>query len=112
MTNVTLSLDLKNADSVREDAYKMLKDSNWRKLESVDTVWVTRYPTQCFSDPSGVRIMVDDISSLLKNCAKTLKIERINYIAQIGNRDVIERQIVRTPVGYQDQGYVKPEQGR
>ncbi|MGY4494884.1 hypothetical protein [Pseudomonas sp. TE3610] len=112
MTYATLSLDLKDAQHVRDDVYEMIEQKNWRKLEGVDTVWAAQYLHLSYIDSSDVRKMVNDISGMIIECAKTHKLDRINYIAQIGNRDVIVRQVVRTPTGYSDQAYVKPEKGR
>ncbi|RZO10658.1 hypothetical protein EKG40_03565 [Pseudomonas moorei] len=108
MTYVTLSLDFKNANAVREKAYDFFAEEQWEKLENVDTVWMIEYPSRYYNDSEDVRKIHYNIASTLKKCAKDLDIERINYIIQVGNRKPIQRQVVYQHGEYKEGAYVKP----
>lgn len=99
MLHVMVSLDLANAKKDRPDFNKYLADAKWMKLSRVDTVWSIRFPNAYEKD---IQLIADTIEKTLLAAAKELKLERINYVAQIGNEDSIGRYIV-----YKDGGYKK-----
>lgn len=107
MTHVTLSLDFENANAVRKKAYKFLAEKEWVKLDSVDTVWAIEYPEFNYKLPGDVRKIHYDIAKTLKQCAKDLEIERINYIIQVGDRGAFQRQVTCKYGVAEEKAYVK-----
>ncbi|QRK81878.1 MULTISPECIES: hypothetical protein [Pseudomonas] len=107
MTHVTLSLDFENANAVRKKAYKFLAEEEWVKLDSVDTVWVIDYPEYNYNYSDDVRKIHYNIAKTLKQCAKDLDIERINYIVQVGDRLAIQRQVTYKYGVAEEKGYAK-----
>lgn len=108
MTYVTLSLDFKNANAVREKAYSFFCEKQWEKLNSVDTVWKIEYPNYNYTKPEDVRKIHYNIAKTLTKCAEDLDILRINYIIQVGDRAPIERQVVYKNGEFKEETYVKP----
>ncbi len=107
MTHVTLSLDIENANAVRKKAYKFFAEEEWVKLDSVDTVWVIEYPEYNFNYSEDVRKIHYNIAKTLKQCAKDLDIERINYMIQVGDRQAIQRQVTYQFGVAEEKAYVK-----
>lgn len=91
MIRVMLSLDLKNAtDAQREDFNTALADNAWLKLQDVDTVWFKRFKN-IKDDDDGAKEVRNSIAKDIKNAAAKAKIQKVTYVAQLGNRDAIGR---------------------
>jgi len=97
MVHVLVSLDLTNAPKKRYDFDKYLADNDWKKLAGVDTVWAIEFPQ--YTQVSFVAIK-DKVGGVLLNVAKELEMERIDYVVQIGNAEVISRYVVKKNGNY------------
>ncbi len=94
MLRIMLSLDLTNANDNRADFYKYLHDAGWKKVHNVDTVWLKE--TNDTSNPDAHALIDIDrkhIADILINAHKNLKLEKIFYVAQIGNATPINRVV-------------------
>lgn len=93
MIKVMLSLDLINAEEKkRTDFYADLSGAGWKKAKNVDTVWLKDFEG-CTSSEDDLKKIRDNIATLFINSYKKLKLEKIFYVAQIGNEIVISRVV-------------------
>lgn len=92
-----VSLDLANAKKDRPDFNKLLADKSWVKLSNVDTVWSIFFPK---ANETDYQLIVDTIAKTLLAAAKELKLDRISYVAQIGNVEAIGRYILKENGSY------------
>lgn len=92
MLNATVSLDLANAKKDRPDFNKYLADVTWTKLSNVDTVWTIHYPK---AEEVNIPKIKTDIANTLLAAAKELKLDRIDFVAQVGNGTAIGRHIIK-----------------
>lgn len=97
MIRVMVSLDLVNAESRRDDFYKLLAKKGWIKLAHVDTVWVLSKMGHTEQDE---RDAMADIARVLTEAATEFKPTCINYVAQIGNNIAIERVVEKRASEY------------
>lgn len=96
--HVTLSLDYSEVYENRDEFYKFLQDDGWEKLKHVDTVW-----KKVFNYLSSDQEAVDrELYRLLKGAAHEFKPFSIEYIAQIGNHEPIERRLIQDSIGSYD----------
>ncbi|AKF51660.1 hypothetical protein [Pseudomonas syringae] len=92
MIKVMLSLDLTNAKESRPELYSVLEEAGWKKASNVDTVWLKDYKYANLDDQTVTTIR-NDISKPLIDAHKKLKLDKIYYVAQIGNTTAISRLI-------------------
>lgn len=92
MIYAIVSLDLANAKEERTDFNNYLTTKKWDKLGKVDTVWAVKYPS---ATELSFDVLVADIRADLEGAAKELELEKVTYVAQIGNTRAIGRYIVR-----------------
>jgi len=91
MIYMMVSLDLAKAEGERDDFNKYLADLKWTKLSNVDTVWAFHMAYN-----SGDFILVQNyITATLLTAAKEFKLEKISYVAQIGDAKAVGGQIVK-----------------
>ncbi len=95
MIRVLLSLDLIDSEDQRDDFYELLKEQNWLKTKDVDTVWTIRFPNANAEKDEHYISLKDKIARTLIDAATELKLKKIYYVAQIGNKEVIARSIVK-----------------
>lgn len=91
MLNAMVSLDLANAKKDRPDFNKHLADLHWKKLSNVDTVWTIHYPNALEATIPQIKT---DIANTLLAAAKALKLDRIDFVAQVGSGTAIGRHIL------------------
>lgn len=97
MIRVMFSLELVNAESKRDEFYKLLAAKGWTKLARVDTVWVLNKMGHTERDE---RDAMADIASVLTEAATEFKPTRIDYVAQVGNNIAIERVVEKRASSY------------
>lgn len=97
MIRVMVSLDLVNAEPRRDDFYKLLAAKAWVKLANVDTVWTFNKMGHTKQDEIDAAA---DIAKVLTEAANEFKPTRINYVAQIGNNQAIERVVEKRASEY------------
>jgi len=97
MIRVMVSLDLVNAESRRDEFYKLLAAKGWNKLARVDTVWVFN---KTGSTEQDEREAMGHIASVLIEAAIEFKPTRIDYVAQVGNNIAIERVVEKRASEY------------
>lgn len=93
MIRVLLSLDLKKSENKRDEFYEFLKNINWQKTNDVDTVWTLTYPKLEADDSKSYTKIKNNIKLRLIEASTNLKLSRIEYVAQLGNSEVIARAI-------------------
>lgn len=93
MIRVLLSLDLIESEDQRDDFYELLKSKNWFKTEGVDTVWTIGYPKRDPEKTADYKAVRDRLANVLIEAATKLNLEKIFYVAQLGNYEVIARSI-------------------
>lgn len=97
MIRVMLSLDLAKASDERDDFNKLLAKEKWKKLSKVDTVWVLRFDKY---DQSSFKAIQKYVTQFLLDAAKKLKLEKISFVAQIGDAKAIGCQILKENGSY------------
>lgn len=101
MVKVLLSLDLIDATKAERDGlYDILAGKNWLKTHDVDTVWTLSYSQHEHSDASVFKKIRDNIANVLINASSELRLKRIYYVAQLGNHEVIAREISKVDGQY------------
>lgn len=96
MLRLMLSLDLTNANGNRADFYKYLQEAGWQKAKNVDTVWLKETNDTSTPDVQAlINIERKHIADILINAHKDLKLEKIYYVAQIGNATAVNRVVER-----------------
>ncbi|WP_122677763.1 hypothetical protein [Pseudomonas viridiflava] len=93
MIKVMLSLDLTNENGNRADLYKYLELAGWEKVQNVDTVWLKDFSNYTSTTEYNLSQIKNEIATPLVNAYKELKLDRIYYVAQIGNTTAISRVI-------------------
>lgn len=93
MIKVMLSLDLTNAKDNRADFYKYLEEAGWKKAKNVDTVWLKDYASYTSLDEQTLTKIKSDIATPFIEAYKSLKLDTVYYVAQIGNGIVISRAV-------------------
>ncbi|GFM68059.1 hypothetical protein PSCICJ_41770 [Pseudomonas cichorii] len=93
MIKVLLSLDLIESEDQRDDFYEHLKEQNWLKTKDVDTVWTIKFPNANPDNEEHYKSIRDKIARVLIDAATALKLKKIYYVAQLGNHEVISREI-------------------
>lgn len=96
-----LTLDLKNADSYREDFYAFLESMSWNKRQEADTAW-TRI--LAVSDASASRIAEElsaDWSQSFRSYIRDNNVfpsrMEVKGIMQIGERGYFSVRFIRNP---------------
>ncbi|QVI77582.1 hypothetical protein [Pseudomonas syringae] len=93
MIKVMLSLDLKNENGNRADLYKYLEEADWKKVKNVDTVWLKDFDDYTTINEQVLNSIKGEIAKPLVTAYKELKLDKIYYVAQIGNTIVVSRVI-------------------
>ncbi len=93
MIKVMLSLDLTNAKDKRHELYVALEDAGWKKAQNVDTVWLKDFAKYNHLDQQTLTDMKNAIATPIVDAHKSLKLDKIYYVAQIGNGLVISRVV-------------------
>jgi hypothetical protein len=93
MIKVMLSLDLTNAKDNRPDLYSALEVAGWKKAQNVDTVWLKDFSKYTNLDDQALTNIKNDIAIPLVKAHKSLELDKIYYVAQIGNSLVISRVV-------------------
>jgi len=93
MIKVMLSLDLTNAKDNRPEFYSALEDAGWKKAQNVDTVWLKDFNKYTNLDEQTLTNIKNDIATPFVDAHKSLKLDKIYYVAQIGNGIVISRVV-------------------
>jgi hypothetical protein len=93
MIKVMLSLDLTNAKDNRPEFYSVLEGAGWKKAQNVDTVWLQDFSKYTSLDEQTLTNIRNDIARPLLDAYKNLKLDKIYYVAQIGNGAVISRVV-------------------
>lgn len=92
MLHVMLSLDISKAEEDRYDFYKCLQEYGWEKVSNVDTVWRRDFPSRS-TDSISVLATAGMISEEMILAAKKLELEKIKYVAQVGNSEAYSRVV-------------------
>ncbi|KOP51116.1 hypothetical protein OX90_11460 [Pseudomonas coronafaciens pv. porri] len=100
MIRVLLSLDLKKSEDQRTAFYAFLQEKGWKKTHDVDTVWTLEYEDANPDDETYQRIK-NHIRSTLIEVSGELNLNRIEYVAQIGNAEYIAKAIKKEDGRYQ-----------
>jgi hypothetical protein len=82
MLRVVVSLDLKEADAVRNDFNAFLAELHWVKMSNVDTVWSFHFAER---DQTQHDVTKKYLTDKLMLAAKAFKLKKISAIAQVGN---------------------------
>ncbi|MCK9735527.1 hypothetical protein [Pseudomonas syringae] len=93
MIKVMLSLDLTNENGNRADLYKRLELAGWKKVKNVDTVWLKDFNDYTTLTEQAQKNIRNDIANPLVAAYKELKLDKIYYVAQIGNSTAISRVV-------------------
>lgn len=110
MIRVLLSLDLEKSEEKRDDFYEILASKGWNKTKDVDTVWTIKFGKRDPDNDDDYKAIRDRLASVLINAATKLKLKRVNYVAQLGNRGVIARVIKKSGDEYKCfKGVLYPE---
>lgn len=100
MIKVLLSLDLEKSEPKRDDFYAILGSKGWRKTNDVDTVWTISFTKLDPDNENDYKTIKNRLASVFIEAAKELKLKRIHYVAQLGNREVIARVITKVDGEY------------
>lgn len=93
MIKVMLSLDIKNAKDNRPEFNRHLAGAGWKKVQNVDTVWLKNFAEYTTLDKLSLKNLRSEIATPLINAHKELKLEKIYYVAQLGNTATISRVV-------------------
>lgn len=93
MIRVMLSLDLIEAEDKRADLYGFLTNDGWKKASNVDTVWLKEFNQYTTLDDEQLKKLRNEIADPVINAHKKLKLRKVYYVAQIGNKCVISRVV-------------------
>ncbi|MCH7420701.1 hypothetical protein [Pseudomonas mosselii] len=95
MIRVLLSLDLIDSEDQRDDFYEFLRSKSWFKTKDVDTVWTINYGKSDPDDEDAYTRIKKRVKSVLIEAATEFKLKKIYYVAQIGNKEVVARSIMK-----------------
>lgn len=104
MIRVLLSLDLIESEDQRDDFYEFLKEQNWLKTNDADTVWTIKFQNANPSKEDDYKSLRNKIARTLIDAATDFKLKKIYYVAQLGNHEVIAREISKVDGKYKCSG--------
>lgn len=103
MIHVMLSLDLANAEQQRDAFNKALADEGFIKLTGVNTVWTYTFPNE--PEQRLIDQAARVIRDYLRDLVEELGIEKVSYVAEIGNSSPVGAVIEKIRGAYKVEDY-------